>query len=515
MAHTRRLLLLLPTAAALLAAGGTEYVPHTTGALWDAINALESSEIVVLASASQAGDIGALEGADIAAALTECGTAPCKVQLETGTYTDVCVQITSRDAGTRIIGKGVGSTILKPYVDLDDCTATQNGAMLQVYGSDNVELAHFEMDGDKEFLSPATCNENFCGSAVMVQSDVAAVVRNTYVHDLYIHDISGSGVSGILTRNMLVERVFVAEAGCNQSDSPCGCGVGDPGSCRGWDSDSSNGIGISMNDQSYSSVVRGNRVSRTTYIGIEVYANAPPGPCGPDDSTCASGVQIIDNDVTLAPSGIVVNSGQQVRIERNRVYANGATGGVGDTGTGILIAAGSVSGLLVADNMIYENTGMGLFAKPTGPGPMILRGNALRDNCQDHGTHQLRIGTVGATAPANITVQDNHIEDSVGCGESMFIDDELTGLMVYGGENDDDVTIDSPAHVYGLATAGAMTFGANATYGFAQGLAVTGTFTNSGGILVWNITPATCTGDLNGGVLTVNGSNEIVCAADD
>jgi hypothetical protein len=33
--------------------------------------------------------------------------------------------------------------------------------------------------------------------------------------------------------------------------------------------------------------------------------------------------------------------------------------------------------------------------------------------------------------------------------------------------------------------------------------------------LVWNVTAATCTGDGNAGALTVNGSNEIVCSADD
>lgn len=32
--------------------------------------------------------------------------------------------------------------------------------------------------------------------------------------------------------------------------------------------------------------------------------------------------------------------------------------------------------------------------------------------------------------------------------------------------------------------------------------------------LTWNATPATCTGDANGGALTVNGSNEIVCSTD-
>jgi hypothetical protein len=35
------------------------------------------------------------------------------------------------------------------------------------------------------------------------------------------------------------------------------------------------------------------------------------------------------------------------------------------------------------------------------------------------------------------------------------------------------------------------------------------------GGLVWNITAATCTGDGNGGALTVNGSSQIVCSADD
>jgi hypothetical protein len=33
--------------------------------------------------------------------------------------------------------------------------------------------------------------------------------------------------------------------------------------------------------------------------------------------------------------------------------------------------------------------------------------------------------------------------------------------------------------------------------------------------LTWNVTPATCTGDGNGGTLTVNGSDEIICAGDD
>lgn len=33
--------------------------------------------------------------------------------------------------------------------------------------------------------------------------------------------------------------------------------------------------------------------------------------------------------------------------------------------------------------------------------------------------------------------------------------------------------------------------------------------------LTWNITAATCTGDSNGGALTINGSNEIVCSTDD
>ena len=33
--------------------------------------------------------------------------------------------------------------------------------------------------------------------------------------------------------------------------------------------------------------------------------------------------------------------------------------------------------------------------------------------------------------------------------------------------------------------------------------------------LVLNVDPTTCTGDTNGGALTINGSNEIVCSADD
>lgn len=35
------------------------------------------------------------------------------------------------------------------------------------------------------------------------------------------------------------------------------------------------------------------------------------------------------------------------------------------------------------------------------------------------------------------------------------------------------------------------------------------------GTLTWNVTPSTCTGDGNAGALTVNGSNQIICSADD
>ena len=83
----------------------------------------------------------------------------CEVRLLEGTYVDVCEYIRDK-RDLRIIGKGWGKTIFKPYAQTGVCHGdlTRGGdpfegpaaPMLQFAGMDNFEIAYIEADGDKE-----------------------------------------------------------------------------------------------------------------------------------------------------------------------------------------------------------------------------------------------------------------------------------------------------------------------------------------------------------------------------
>lgn len=452
---------------------------------------------IVVATKDLAAPTDALTGADIAAAIAACGSGICQVNLGAGTYTDVCIEITRNN--THIIGRGCGVTILKPYIDLDDCTATEVGAMLTFRGVDNVELAYMELDGGKNFLSPATCDENFCGEAIREDDSLAGRSNYGWFHHLCVHDFAGSGLETDRSSYWVLEHSDFTNFGCDQtvgSGNTCGCGAGDPGNCRGWNLEPDPGLGhmTQANDMSwfgatYNSIARFSTFGVATHAGIEI-----AGDCINYPNMCPDNDELSDNVVNTS---IVVNGGNHARVLRNRVSNPGEASGTGDIGVGILVTAQSINQVLIEDNLVTNSASSGIVAKPTGPGDLTIRGNILSNNCQDHNDNgDIWIwgnnsgGIMGY--PRDLLVENNHVTGSSGCTYGLKAADDgqpFAGSVRYIGGSyaagiDGAVKVDNgDLEMRGLKVNGNLIFDTNAR-GLAVGNTVSGSITNTGGVCI-------------------------------
>lgn len=430
-------------------------------------------------------------GADIATAITSCGSAPCQVDLAAGTYTDVCLQIT-RDQGTRIIGKGVGVTILKPFVDLDDCTDTDSGNMIQVKAADNIEIAYLEMDGDKEFLEVPTCTTNFCGRAIVEEETVNTPSVGAHIHHIYIHDFASSGMDTSSADGWIFEHSTIENVGCNQDTSnSCGCGAGDPGDCRGWDLEPDLGLGFrtQANDLTFfghtkNSTARYSTFGMATHGGIEIN-----GSCIATPSACPDNNTFEDNVVNYS---VLLNGANRAHIVRNTISNPGIPGGSGDTGVGVLVTSQAHYDILISNNTILDGASSGIVVKTSGPGRVIIEGNKLSNNCTDHEV----VGNIaiwglsesGAPYPRDLRVEGNLVSDNTNCTYSLIAADNgqpFTGSVEFiGGIYEGDVKVENADLLMrGLQITGDLVFDTGSS-GLAMGNTVSGSTTNTGGVCI-------------------------------
>lgn len=462
----------------------------------------------VVASASLAGDPDVLEGVDIAAAITACGTdGDCEVDLVAGTYADVCLQISR--SHTHLIGAGAyGGTALHGK-DLDVCEADSlpnfHGAVIRLLAADDLEFAGFEMDGQKSIRPPPTCTANWCGGAIDDATPWADPEEHVYIHDLYVHDFVGVGIATVHADHWVVENSRFDHFACTQPGgtyfSSCGCGAGDPGGCRGWDAapdynyypstgqhlkNSSNAIAF-MN-ASHNIAFRHNYVSDAIgHPSVELYASGTSRTCADDTQDCPDNVSIEDNDLVGASIGL--NGAKHVRVVRNHIDHTPSQGCTGDCGVGIFVSASPHFDVTIQENTISYAASSGIVLKPSGPGVFLVDGNILAHNCQS--THDN--GNIWAWAwddpvlARDFTISNNIAIDSSGCPDALKVEVGSQGAIggnvrVLGGTyatgSSEAVSINQPnVEVRGLKVTGNLVFGALAT-GFASALDVSGTITN-------------------------------------
>ncbi|MFH0865009.1 MAG: T9SS type A sorting domain-containing protein [Bacteroidota bacterium] len=242
-------------------------------------------------------------------------------------------------------------------------------------------------------------------TGVTISCTASASVSDITLHNLKISGINWtSNGSAIPTSNDNSNPLLIIGAGTNQANAITNVVID---SCEVYSNITGFSESLSLDGNVDSFVVSNNRVHDNKNIGIDMAGNyqvssnaavdqARNGYCV--NNTCYNNVS---NYATSG--GIYVDGGKNIIIERNTSYGNG---------WGIEIGSeenGSTSGIIVRDNVIYNNKQAGLAiggynTATTGQvlNSFVLNNTFLKDDYSNSGT-----GEIYMTKMANCKIQNN------------------------------------------------------------------------------------------------------------
>jgi hypothetical protein len=218
-----------------------------------------------------------------------------------------------------------------------------------------------------------------------------------------------------------------------------------------------------------------------------------------------------NGDVTITSTGLTTIQANSVVLTTDTVGSYAA----GDGEAGNALTGDSATAFFSVGTIEHERGGLEVDVS-VYEGILAITGG---------GTYELNTISELETAVGAVNIL---LETEIDASSELLalMDDEVgTGLLVFnaGPNFTGNVGIGTtvPMSALQVGASGTLNFvGTNDVY-FQNDLEVDGTIYGgvhaggTGDTLTWNVTPLTCSGDGNAGALTVNGSNQIVCSADD
>jgi hypothetical protein len=379
------------------------------------------------------------DGDDVAAALAACSRLRgCVLRALPVAYVDVNLEIGGYDVPRGLVVEGHGSaSVFRSRVfserdhDPDLCPV---GTPAPCYvprpvfsiahpaadALDGVRFRNFRIEGGKREQPDPGVPLSLWDHWGIVLTDSGSTDRGC------VHNVTASGFlhGGIGLRgasDWILENNSVQDVGCQDDLTPCDALERTPEylSIPGVQSQ---GHGIFLGTQTRGTVVRNNRVARTTKYGIAAVFGA-------------SGFRIHDNVLEAnGGAGIACNTCDTGVIERNLVremhYPSGRNatwpdGYGGELAQGIQ-CVGPGHHLSILDNLVTGGDGIGIRVSCSGP-DLLVRGNAILDNCRKRGQSLQVSDGEGALLLGNL-VRDH----PGGCAWSVLVN-RTRGTRIEGG----------------------------------------------------------------------------------
>jgi hypothetical protein len=389
------------------------------------------------------------DGEDVVAALAECsGRRGCVLRALPVVYEDVNVELAhdSYDFSRGLVLEGYGSATVfrsRLFSERDhDPRLCAPGAIPPCYQPypifsieprgtrlDGVRFRNFLIDGRKhEQPDPGTPWNEWEHWGIVLRGSTPRSTNGGCVHNVTATELmhGGLGVKG--GDDWIVENSTVRDIGCQDDLTPCDALERTPDyiSIPGVQSP---GHGILAGPFTNGTVVRNNRVVRTTKYGIGATFGA-------------SEFHFHDNVVeVVGGTGIQCNSCDTGVIERNQVrsmhYPTGRNatwpdGYGGDVAKGIQ-CVGSGHHLTILHNLVLNGDGSGVRLQCPGP-ELLVQGNAIVGNCRRFGQSLVVDRGEGTSVIGNV-VRDQ----PAGCGYSVFVvgshDTRIEGGTIESGRD--------------------------------------------------------------------------------